>query len=92
MSTCLNLPEMPEFTLKEYTSEEYEKDMKELLEEKGLREAVKQYLDAINSEAIRLRYLQCRSIQEYLCDIDYLIELYMKEVNNGKDTGSNRNY
>lgn len=84
MSTCLNLPEMPEFTLKEYTSEEYEKDMKELLEEKGLRGAVKEYLDAINSEATRLRYLQCRSIQECLCDISYLIDLYIEEEENGK--------
>lgn len=92
MSTCLNLPEMPEFTLREYTPEEYEKDMKELLKEKGLKGAVKKYLDSINSEATRLRYLQCRSIQECLCDIDYLIELYMKETNNDKDTGSNRNY
>ena len=84
MSTCLNLPKMPEFTLREYSSKEYKKDMKKLLKEKGLKKAVNIYLNDINSEAVGLRYLKCRAIQEHLCDISYLIDLYIEEEENGK--------
>ena len=68
-----------EFTLREYSSKEYKKDMKKLLKKKGLKKAVDVYLDAINKEVIGLRYLKCRSIQESLCDISYLIDLYVNE-------------
>ena len=65
---------MSEFNLKEYTQEEYEADMKKLLAEKGLYDAVKVYCDKINDVASNLSYVEHRDIQEFLCDILYLIE------------------
>ena len=66
---------MADFTLKEYTQDEYKADMQKLLEEKGLYKAVEDKCDRINSLASILRYLQHREIQELMCDILILIEL-----------------
>ena len=66
---------MSEFTLREYTQEEYEADMKKLLKEKGLHDAVEKYCDDINSYASALSYIGHRGIQEFLCDILFLIDL-----------------
>ena len=66
---------MNDFTLKEYTQEEYESDMKKLLKEKGLHNAVEGICDRINSVSSVLRYPAHREIQELMCDILYLIEL-----------------
>ena len=66
---------MSEFTLREYPQEEYEADMKKLLKEKGLHDAVEKYCDDINSYASALSYIGHRGIQECLCNILYLIEL-----------------
>ena len=65
---------MPEFDLKEYTQEEYAADMQKLLSEKGLKGAVQEYCDKINEEAQSLPYVPHGTIQEYLCDILFLIE------------------
>ena len=64
-----------EFTLREYTKEEYKADMQKLLSEKGLYGAVEFYCDKINDVTKDLSYLQRREIQEYLCDILYLVEM-----------------
>lgn len=66
---------MPNYTLREYTQEEYEADMQKLLTEKGLRDAVEKYCDRINDVSSALGYVQHREVQECLCDILYLIEL-----------------
>ena len=71
---------MGEITLKEYTQEEYEADMKKLLTEKGLKGAVKEYLDKIDEEVSGTRYIMHRAVQEYLCDVLYLVELYEKRT------------
>ena len=65
---------MCKFTLREYTQEEYEADMDKLLKEKGLYGAVKVYCDKINEVAEGLSYVPHRDIQEFLCNILYLIE------------------
>jgi len=66
---------MNEFTLKEYTQEEYEADMKKLLKEKGLHDAVEHFADRINSLASVLNYVAHREVQECLCDMLFLIDL-----------------
>ena len=67
---------MNEFTLKEYTHEEYKADMQKLLKEKGLYKAVEDKCDKINSLSSVLSYLPHREIQELMCDILFLIELH----------------
>lgn len=61
--------------------EEYESDMMKLLKEKGLSKAVKKYTDKIDKECryMGVPYLTHRSIQESLCDILFLLDLYEKE-------------
>ena len=66
---------MSEFTLREYPQEEYETDMKKLLKEKGLHDAVEHFADRINSLASVLNYVAHREVQECLCDILFLIDL-----------------
>ena len=66
---------MKEYTLREYTQEEYEADMKKLLKDKGLHGAVEVYTDEINEVTSCLSYVGHRSVQEALCDILYLIQL-----------------
>lgn len=70
---------MGEFTLKEYTREEYEADMNKLLAEKGLKKAVEDICDDINSITSCLRYPSHREVQEKMCDILYLIDQAIKE-------------
>lgn len=66
---------MSEFTLREYTQEEYKAEMQRLLAEKGLHDAVKEYCDEINDTASALPYVPHRIIQEFLCNILFLIDL-----------------
>lgn len=66
---------MSEFTLREYPQEEYEADMKKLLKEKGLHDAVDHIADRINSLASVMNYVAHREVQECLCDILFLIDL-----------------
>ena len=66
---------MAEFNLREYTQDEYKADMQKLLEEKGLYDAVKIYCDKINEVASSFGYISHMDIQEFLCDILYLIEI-----------------
>ena len=66
--------------LKEYTQEQYKADMQKLLTEKGLKDAVQIYADKINEEVSGTGYVMHRTVQEYLCDILYLIELSGGEV------------
>lgn len=73
---------MIEYTLREYTQEEYKADMQKLLKEKGLYKAVEDKCDKINSLSSVLSYLPHREIQEIMCDILFLIELD-KEQGNG---------
>ena len=61
--------------LREYTKDEYKADMQKLLEEKGLYNAVKIYCDKIDEVASDFGYISHRDIQEFLCDILYLIEI-----------------
>ena len=70
---------MADFTLREYTQEEYKADMQKLLEEKGLYKAVEDKCDRINSLSSTLSYLPHREIQELMCDILFLIELQESE-------------
>ena len=62
----------PMVELKEYSQEEYEKDMKTLLDEKGLSGSIKIYTDKINEEVADTCYVTRRTVQEYLCDILFL--------------------
>lgn len=71
---------MYDFTLKEYTQEQYEADMIKLLNEKGLHDAVEEFCDKINDEASFLGYVPHRTIQEYLCDILFLVEKHLEIV------------
>ena len=70
---------MSDFTLKEYTQEEYNADLKQLLDEKGLHDAVEGICDRINSIASVLDYLKHREIQELLCEILDLIDMDRSE-------------
>lgn len=70
---------MYEFKLKEYTQEEYESDMKNLIKEKGLKGAVEEYLDKIVDETSGLPYIPNMSIKEWACDILNILDLYIKD-------------
>lgn len=72
------------FNLVEYTEEEYKADMQKLLAEKGLHDAVEVYCDKIDEVAGVLSYVPHRTIQEFLCDILYLIDLE-KEQEDGSE-------
>ncbi len=69
------------FSLVEYTEKEYRTDMQKLLAEKGLHDAVEIYCDKINEVACVLTYVPHRHIQEFLCDILYLIDLDKEQTN-----------
>ena len=64
---------MPEFTIREYTEEEYKEDLGNLVVEKGLSGAVEYYCDLINEEVSGTGYVMHRTVQEYLNDILYLV-------------------
>ena len=66
---------MTEFTIKEYPPDKYKADMRTLLHEKGLHDAVKDYCDMIAEEAVGLGYIGYSSVTEWLCDILYLVRL-----------------
>ena len=70
---------MSDFTLKEYTQDEYNADLKQLLNEKGLHDAVEGICDRINSITSILDYLKHREIQELLCKILDLIDMDRNE-------------
>ena len=60
--------------------------MKKLLSKLGLHDAVENICDEINDTTRFLRYVGHRSVQEYLCDILYLIDLHL-EQNKGDGNG-----
>lgn len=66
-----------EYTLREYTKEERESDMRKELETTSLYNAVKHRCDLIDDECIvhQLGYIPHRVIQELMCEILDLIEL-----------------
>lgn len=66
---------MTEFTIKEYLPDKYKADMRTLLHEKGLHDAVKEYCDKIAEDATGLGYIRYSSVTEWLCDILYLVKL-----------------
>ena len=70
---------MYDFQLKEYTQEEYESDMKNLIKEKGLKGAVEEYLDKIVEETSGLPYIPNMNVKEWACDIINILDLYLKE-------------
>ena len=70
---------MTEFTIREYTEEEYKADMERLLKDYGLRNAVKLYLDKMDEETSMCGYVTHRMVQELGCDILFLIELEEKK-------------
>lgn len=70
--------------LREYTKEEELADKRKLLNQKGLAGAVKFYCDKVDKVAGSLAYLPHREIQEYLCDIMKVVELYESDTNNIK--------
>ena len=82
---------MSQFDLREYTQEEYTTDMQKLLVEKGLRDAVKEYCDKIDEIASGLSYVPHRNIQEFLCDILFLIELDKAGMRNRYGNNTKRN-
>lgn len=71
-----------EVILREYTKEEELADKRKLLNQKGLAGAVEFYCDKVDEVASQLSYLPHRDIQEYLCDIMALVDLYEKERSN----------
>lgn len=68
-----------EYTLREYTQEEYEADMRKAIEEKGLYEVVECFCEEIDYECKDRDYLTHRHIQELLNNILNAIKL--KEQN-----------
>lgn len=68
----------------EYTKEEEIADMQKLLNQKGFAGAVEFYCDKVDEVASQLSYLPHRDIQEYLCDIMKVVELYESNTNNNK--------
>lgn len=67
--------ELKKFEIREYPENEYKADMLELLATKGLKQAVKKYLDMIVEETSGLPYIPNMSIKEWVCDILVLCEL-----------------
>ena len=76
---------MNDFTLREYTQEEYDADMKKLLSKLGLHSAVENICDEINDITSVLGYVGHRTVQEYLCDILYIIDLYVAQQKASND-------
>lgn len=71
-----------EFTIKVYTQKQYDKEMRELLKEKGLHGAVEEFTDKINDIAVNWGYVAHMDVVEFLNDILFLIDIH--EVDNGK--------
>lgn len=70
---------MVEFTIRKYSEEEYEQELKNKLKEKGLYDSVKDILDKIVDNNRGLGYLHFALIAELSCDILKLIELSEEE-------------
>ena len=66
---------MKEFTIKEITPEEQERNLRAELNEDGLFEAIKKRCDVIDDECKYMRYVQHRFIQEQLCEIMELVKM-----------------
>jgi hypothetical protein len=66
---------MPEIKFKRYKQEEYKENMRRLLADKGLYDAVKYFCDKINDDVSDTGYLVHMSVLEYMNNILYLIEL-----------------
>lgn len=66
-----------EYTLREYTKEEQEADLRKELAETGLYNCIKSRCDLIDDECVNLQmsYIPHRYIQELMCEILDLIEL-----------------
>lgn len=68
---------MKEYTLREYTKEEREADMRKELAETSLYNCVKLRCDLIDDECRnqQMKYIPHRTIQEFMCEILELIEM-----------------
>ena len=66
-----------EYTLREYTQEEYEADMRKELAETSLYNCVQLRCDLIDDECRnqQMKYIPHMTIQEFMCEILDLIEL-----------------
>ena len=71
---------MSEYTLKEVTYEEYKAELNKTLTEKGLKQAVSDICDKINSITSLLSYCNHRDVQELMCDILCLIDLSFEDI------------
>lgn len=65
-----------EFSIKEYTPEEYKQDMLKLIRERGLKGAVKEYLDKIVEETSGMSYIPSMSVKEWAYDILNICNLW----------------
>ena len=72
-----------EYTLRRYTQEEYEADMRKAIKEKGLYGVVEGFCEEIDNECKGRDYLTHRHIQELLNDILNAIKL--KEETNERN-------
>lgn len=68
-----------DFTIKEYTKEEYEDNLKVKLKRNGLYKSVEEILNDIIDENRRFSYAHFSLIAEWCCDILSLIKLADKE-------------
>ncbi|MBQ0112400.1 MAG: hypothetical protein KBT03_04640 [Bacteroidales bacterium] len=66
-----------EYTLREYTQEEYEADLRSELENTSLYNTIKLRCDLINDECVnqQMGYIPHGTIQELMCEILNLIEI-----------------
>lgn len=71
---------MVEFTIRKYSEEEYEQELKNKLKEKGLYDSVEDILNEIVDSNRGFGYLHFALMAELSCDILKLIEL--SEVRN----------
>ena len=67
---------MSEYTLREYPEDEYREDLKMLLRENGLHDAIKEYCDKIEEVAGYYSYGGHRKVQENLNTILDIVDIY----------------
>ena len=65
--------------IREYTQEERRADMLRLLNEKGLKGAVKACLDEVSEDVCCCDYVTASLVHEHLCNVLDLIELAESE-------------
>lgn len=70
------------FELREYSNEEYMRDMRKRVEDKGLKGSVEEVLDNIVHETSGMPYIPSRNVQEWANDILTLIDI--SEGKNGR--------